>query len=254
MIPGFETPDSIGRVIFSRGQELGAGAQAFGTLPNPFAPHCKEWQRRKENGPARMLLTHKIESLFEPRFITPPETSELIESIVTATDSRRVLELGMYSGFTSLHILRALVGKENAKLVSVDCRPCHDREFFADFTQYFEHITGWTPQCLDSLKGQLFDLVFIDSDHTVEHCERERQALIEITRPGSVWIFHDVPKWTTPDNRVQPPVRDWLDKLVREGFLAGHPLQTCEQLDNLHTFGPGYAPELNPHLGIFTRL
>lgn len=239
--------DEIGSVIFSRGYGKGAA----GTYPNPYASRFREVQRRHEMAAERELLSQKIESLLEPRFITPPETSELIEALVTASDSRNILELGMYSGFTSLHILRAIVGKE-AKLTSVDCRPAHDEEFFSIFRQ-FRFINGWTPQCLDQLAGQKFDLVFIDSDHSVEHCEKERLALLNLTDPGSVWLFHDVPEWQTPSNRQWPPVRHWLNGLVISGFFYGLSLPTCEQLDCLDAWGPGYPKESNPGLGIYQR-
>lgn len=254
-IPGYETADSIGHVIFSRGQELGRGNKAYGTYPSPFEPHFKEYQRRKANSAIRADITMKIESLLEPRFITPPETAELIESIVTATDSRNILELGTYSGFTSLHILRAIVGKDKARLTSVDCDPSFDSEFFAQsgLGEHFRHIPERTPECLAKLKGEKFDLVFIDSDHAVDHCEKERLALMEITDPGSIWLFHDVPQWPTPENHQQPPVRDWLDELVANRFFFGACLPTCEQLDCLLNYGPGYPKACNPGLGVYIR-
>lgn len=241
--------DDIGQVIFSRGYGKGAA----GSTPNPYAPKCKEWARRKEFATSRKVFTSKIESLFEPRFITPPETSELIESIVTATDSRSILEVGMYSGFTSLHVLRAIVGKVGAKLTSIDCRPALDREFFAQFPDQFEFVEGWTPQIFSRLAGRKFDLVFVDSDHSVEHCEKERVELAKLTDPGSIWLFHDVPEWQTPTNRQWPPVRHWLNGLVISGFFYGNPLNTGEQLDCLAAWGPGYPKQSSPGLGIYVR-
>jgi len=254
-IPGYETPDSIGHVIFSRGQELGRGNKAYGTLPNPFAPYQAEWVRRKENKEIRQKITDKIESLFEPRFITPPETAELIESIVTCTDARQILELGTYSGFTTLHMLRAIVGKVGARVTSVDCDPSFDNEFLSQpgIGEYFEHVAERTPECLQEFQGRKFDLVFIDSDHSVEHCEAERQALMNLTDPGSIWLFHDVPQWPTPGNQKQPPVRDWLDELVASRFFFGACLPSCEQLDCRFTYGPGYPKQCNPGLGVYVR-
>ncbi len=223
-----------------------------GVYPNPFARQCVEWERRLKFAEQRAAITRKIEMLFEPRFITPPETSEVIESLVTMTEAKNVLEVGMCTGFTSLHILRALVGKPGAKLVSVDARPALDRMFFAQIPE-FEFLEGWTPQILDTLKGRIFDLVFVDSDHTVEHSEKELAALWPITRKGTVFVFHDVPEWQSPDVRVQPPIRDWLDRLVGAGTLSGYCFPTAEQLDCVATFGTGYPQQVNPHLGIYIR-
>ncbi len=239
-LPGFETDDSIGHIIFSKGQELGPGAKAIGTIPNPFYKYHTEYQRRKKVFDLRNELTVKISSLLEPRFITSPEVSELIEAIITATDSRNVLEIGTYSGFTTLHMLRAIIGKENAKVTSIDARPCHDTDFFAKpgINEHFRHITGYTPGVLDQLKGEKFDLVFIDSDHSVEHSEKEKAALMDLTQRGSIWLFHDVPEWPTPDNHKQPPIRDWLDELVASRFFFGACLPSACQLDCELNYGP----------------
>lgn len=241
--------DEVTRVMSAQ------GGYGKGISPNPYIFQEKEWERRRRLWPITLKLSHKIESLFEPRFITPPPTAEFIEALIIMTDARRVLELGMHVGFTSLHLLRALVGKEGAKLTSVDARPAHDREFFTqpDLQPWFEFLEGWTPQILETLKGQWFDLLFIDSDHSVEHSEKERMALVEITKPGSIWVFHDCPQWQTPDNPTPHPICGWLDNLVKTGFFKGMILPTCEQLDGLATWGPGYPKQCNPHLGVFIR-
>lgn len=240
-----------GEIIFNKGLPN----EALGAVPNPFIPHCKEWARRKENKETIDLITAKIESLFEPRFITPPETSELIERLITASDAHRILEVGMYSGFGSLHMLRAITGKPNALLTSIDCRPAHDREFFArpEITKNFRFIEGWTPGILSTLKGENFDMVFVDSDHTIEHNEAERKMLMEITNPGSIWLFHDLPKWNRPDNRQETEVRKWVNGLVASGFMEGLVYPTPEQLDCVRMWGRGYPRECSPHLGIFIR-
>lgn len=228
-----------------------------GITPNPYARRQKEWERRKDYSELRSILTKKIESIFEPRFITPPETSELIESIVTATDSRKVLELGMCTGFTSLHILRSIVGKDDATLFSVDSRPAHDRKFFEDslISPWFQFVEGWTPDVLDGkLRGYNFDLVFVDSDHSVVHTQKELGALWPITKKGTVFLFHDVPEWQAPNNRQPVPIRNYLFEKVKDGTFQGGILPTCEQLDCLSEWGDGYPKQCNPGLGIFVRL
>lgn len=226
-----------------------------GILPNPFSGQQKEWERRKKHAGTRQLITNKIEALFEPRFITPPETSELIEAIVTASDARQVLELGTCTGFTTLHILRALIGKEGACITSIDPRPAHDKEFWAQpqFDGQLKFIEGWTPQILETLHGQIFDLVFVDSDHSVEHTVKELGALMPITRKGTLFLFHDVPEWQSPTVQRPPPVRDYLFAKVADGTFSGVCVPTCEQLDCLDAWGPGYPYQANPHLGIFMR-
>jgi predicted O-methyltransferase YrrM len=226
-----------------------------GITPNPFVRQQAEWERRRRHFAVRKTITEKIESLFEPRFITPPETSELIESIITITDSRTILEIGVCTGFTTLHMLRAVYGKHGARIVAVEARPAHDREFWSrsEFRGCLEFMEGWTPEILESLRGSVFDLVFVDSDHSVDHTASELGALWSITRPGTIFLFHDVPEWQTPSNRVSPPVRDYLFSKVSDGTFQGIMLPSCEQMDCLDAYGPGYPMKCNPGLGIFIR-
>lgn len=242
-----------GEIVYNKGLPN----KALGAFPNPLAVHCNEFERRKKNKETIALITEKIEAIYEPRFITPPETSELIESLVTASNSQNILEVGLYSGFGTLHVLRAIVGKYGARITSIDCNPAHDRDFFArkEFEGYFNFIEGRTPECLSQFIGQRpFDMVFVDSDHSLEHNEAERKALIEITTPRSIWLFHDLPEWNVPTNQVLTDVRKWVNGLVASGFMEGLAFPTCEQADCLRTFGPGYPMECSPHLGIFRRL
>lgn len=227
-----------------------------GVVPNPYAQRQPEYLRCHENASARMAITEKIHALQEPRFITPPETSQCIEAIVTMTDARRILELGTCTGVSALHILRAIVGKIGAKLTCMECRPAHDRAFFSrpDIAPYFEFIGLKTPEGLSTLQGQVFDLVFVDSDHSVEHCELELTALWPITREGTVILFHDCPEWQSPgDSNRKGIIWQWLHEKVAQGHLRGTCLPSCEQMDCVDAWGPGYPKQCSPGLGIFVR-
>jgi len=224
----------------------------IGIHPNPYADEQPEWNRRKKFFSERSLLTKKIESLMEPRFITTPEISEMIEALIVMTDSRKILEVGMCTGFTSMHILRAIIGKKGACLVSVDARPMLDREFFSHFP-IFRFLEGWSQDVLTGLYPQDFDLVFVDSDHSLEHTQKEFEALKLITHKGTVFLFHDVPLRNRPDATEAPPVRQWLESMNKSGELTGVCIQSCQQADCLLMWGDGYPKECNPGLGIFVR-
>lgn len=226
-----------------------------GIHPNPWFEKEPEYLRRAQGAFARDIITSKIRMLFEPRFITCPATCETMEVMVTMAGCRNLLELGMHTGFGSLHLLRAIVGKEGAKLTSVDARPAHDREFFAqpEIAAHFQFVEGWTPDALSKLSGQIFDFVFVDSDHSVEHSQKELAALLPITRKGTVFCFHDVPEWQTPSHRDEPPVRQWVKGLVKQGQFDGLILPSPEQLDCREEYGEGYPPQCNPGLAVLIR-
>lgn len=244
--------DAVTKIITRNGSV----PYGVGILPNPYANQQAEWARRQATANERQRIAEKICALFEPRFITPPETSELIESIVTASDSRKILELGTCTGFTSLHILRAIIGKEGARLVSVDARPAHDAKWWAQWYPTLEFVEGWTPSVLHNSRvtpHAPYDLVFVDSDHSLEHTESELKALWEITTTGTIFLFHDLPEWQSPTQHYPVEIRKLLLDKVKQGLFHGVVMPTCEQMDCADAWGSGYPKQCNPHLGIFIR-
>lgn len=233
----------------------GAESYGKGIWPNPWVSQMAEYQRRHAQTSARDLLTRKILMLSEPRFVAGTETSELMEALITMTSATQILELGMHTGRTSLHLLRAIVGKPGAQLVSIDARPTHDKEFFAqpEIAPHFHFISGWTPQCLDQLAGRSFNFVFVDSDHSVEHTQKELGALMKITRPGTMFCFHDCPEWQTPSNRVPPPVRTYLLEMIKSGEFSGMMLPSPRQLDCEEEWNKDYPVQCSPGLAVLIR-
>lgn len=221
-----------------------------GVACNPFVVQCKEWERQRMHIDQLCRIDAKIFSLFEPRFITAPETAEAIAAIVTLTDSRSILELGTHVGFTTYHMLKAVIGKLGARIVTVDPRPAYDKEFFTEFAPILTPVEGWTPDCLNEIDGP-FQLVFVDSDHTLDHTIKEMDALMRLTVPGSIFLFHDLPEWQNPDNHTPHPTREFL---LSDNRIRGVCLPSGEQADCLATWGEGYPKQLNPGLGIFVRL
>lgn len=233
----------------------GAENYGKGIWPNPWVEKQSEWARRNPYTTMRNQLTQKLHMIFEPRFITGVETCELMEALITMIGAKQILELGMCTGFGTLHMLRAILGKEGAKVTSIDARPAHDRDFFrqAGIGEYFEFIEGWTPNALDQLQGRTFNFVFVDSDHSVEHTQKELEALKPITHIGSMICFHDCPEWKTPSQRFSPPVREYLQSLIASGEFSGMMLPSPNQLDCEEEYGNGYDSRCNPGLAVLIR-
>jgi predicted O-methyltransferase YrrM len=226
-----------------------------GIWPNPWTQHIEEYKRRSANNSTRHMLTRKIMMLTEPRFITGSETSELLESLSTMIDARNILEIGMHTGRTTLHLLRSIVGKENAKVISIDARPTHDQDFFShpSISPFFQFIKGWTPECFSILAGKIFDLVFVDSDHSLEHTKKEVEALKPLIRTGSIVAFHDCPEWRTPTNKDEYPVRIYLKSLIEAKEFRGIMLPSPRQLDCQEEWGKDYPIESSPGMAILVR-
>ena len=219
-------------------------------IPNPFI--SDESRRRLLHQETIALIDQEIHQLYEQKFITPDHTSEFIAALITMSDARHILELGTYSGYTTLHMIRSILGKEGGKVVSIDCRPAHDREFFTrpEIAPWFEFIQKVTPECLRDLP-YMFDLVFIDSDHSVAHTEMELVALKSITKSGSILLFHDVPyRQYGLHDTTRGFIYEWLQEKVAAGILKGLVLPTAPQDDvtRVHGFD---SPLIRPNLGVF---
>lgn len=233
----------------------GAEHYGRGIWPNPYYSQMPVHGRRERMRTVIDLITHKIAMLSEPRFHTGSETSELMESLIAMTSATQILELGTHTGRSTLHFLRSIVGIEGAKVVSIDARPTHDREFFAtpQIAKHFEFIQGWTPDTLAQLHGRVFDFVFVDSAHDLAHTQREVAGLQPIIRPGTTICLHDVPLWRTPSIREEPEVRVWLRGLIRSGEYDGMMLPSPRQLDCIEEYGEQYPIECSPGLAVLIR-
>lgn len=233
----------------------GAENYGKGCWPNPYYIQMECHRRVESNQATIAKLTHKIAMLSEPRFHTSSETSELMESLITMVSAKNILELGTHTGRSTLHFLRAIVGVDGAKVVSIDARPTHDREFFAqpDIAKHFEFIEGWTPQTLNQLHGRQFDFVFVDSAHDIQHTAEEVAGLWPITHAGTMFCFHDVPEWQTMGHRTPPPVRDWLLEQIKSGKFTGIMLPSPRQLDCIEEYGADYDTKCSPGLAVLIR-
>lgn len=202
-------------------------------MENPVVvPH---WKRFRKESDQRTILTRRIQGYHEDRFVTPAHTCEFIESLIVMAECKKILELGTYTGFCAMHMLRAIAGIPEATVTSIDARPAHDREWFSQFPQ-FRFVEGWTPGVLDRLRGDVFDLVFTDSNHSTEHTEKEINTLMALTRNRSIFLFHDC--------GFDTPMYPWLRGYCQEKGMEGAIFPT----------GPELGSGSQSNLGVFIRI
>lgn len=211
------------------------------------------YSRKKEFADVFAKIQDKIENLFDWRYVTYPEEAELIEAVIRNSDARNILELGMFTGFATLHMIRAVYPA--GKVVSIGVHVEHAADWFgqADIARCFEFIQGRTPEILSQLAGRIFDLVFIDSDHSPEHCEKEVAGLMPLTRKDTIFMFHDLPRIQHPAATEDCAIRKWANSLVSRGQFNGVILPSVYRIDCARAFGENYNRDLNPHMGIFIR-
>jgi predicted O-methyltransferase YrrM len=142
---------------------------------------------------------------------TEPWVSRLVGDLVVATGARTVLETGTFTGATSAYLYDALqrLGRGELYLCELD-------EVRADATKTRLRLEQQDDLVVvHSLIGdvlpilaacpRMFDLAFVDDDHTKVHVHRELMALIPKMNKGGVILLHDV--WGSCD--LQSVVRSF---------------------------------------------
>lgn len=221
---------------------------------NPFATQITAYARRKEHAAVFAEIQRQIEKMFYPHFISYPEDAETIEALIRLSMAKRVLEVGMFTGFTTLHMIRGVY--PDGMVVAIDNQKVYPSFFTRpEISQCFRFLLGDTHQVLADMAGSdAFDLVYVDSQHDLAHTERERELLWPITRPGTVFVFHDCPPQHQPhDPPESGQIWHYLYGLVNKGLFRGGIFPSADRMDVRETFGPEYRREILPHLGIFIR-
>jgi caffeoyl-CoA O-methyltransferase len=105
-------------------------------------------------------------SLRSPQMLTGTIEGRLLEMLVWASGARRVLELGTYSGYSSLSMAAALPEDGHIDTCEIEEQHAEVARRYIDQSPYADRITvhlGPALETIDRLEGD-FDLVFIDAD------------------------------------------------------------------------------------------
>jgi predicted O-methyltransferase YrrM len=102
-----------------------------------------------------------------PTIQVPPDLGRLLRLLIVQTRARKVLEIGTLFGYSSILMARAM--PDDGTLVTLEVNSRHadlaqqnlERAGVADRVTI---VRGPAAQSLESLRGQIFDFVFIDAD------------------------------------------------------------------------------------------
>jgi predicted O-methyltransferase YrrM len=112
-------------------------------------------------------------------------------SIALGSKSKKILELGVRNGKTTLPLL--LAAKINGgKVISIDI---NDTRFTPpdDLKDYLEFVKMDALQYLkDVNKEEPFDLIFVDDWHSYQHVKKELEYIDQMVSPRSIVLLHDL--------------------------------------------------------------
>ncbi len=123
------------------------------------------------------------------------EVGYFLASLIRLTKAQTVLEVGVFEGYTSVEMIKALPPR--SMYVGIDIKDFikpDNKQVFRDAGKegkIIEFILGNSTTEMPKLQKNHFDLVFIDGNHEFEHVLKEfKIAETLITRTGII-AFHD---------------------------------------------------------------
>lgn len=168
--------------------------------------------------------THKTMAM--PQMLVGPLEGAFLKMMVQLVQAKRVLEIGMFTGYSALSMAEALPQDGSILTCEVDHHSATvARKFFAQSPhgQKIDIRMGPALQTISELPGP-YDLVFIDADK-VNYVNYYRRAL-ELLSPTGVMLIDNV-LWSG-DVLIQPPPDDataMIQELNR--LVAGDPRVTA---------------------------
>jgi predicted O-methyltransferase YrrM len=131
--------------------EIDAYAEAHTTPPEPLLADLAEETRATLDSP--QMLTGIVEGRF-------------LEQLVFALQARRVLELGTYSGYSSLSMAAGLPEGGHIDTCEVEPKHAEVAQRYIDRSPYRDRITIHLGPALETIErlGGEWDFVFIDAD------------------------------------------------------------------------------------------
>ncbi len=142
----------------------------------------------------RELEAYTIGHCAQPQMMTGPLEGALLRFLVELTGARRILEIGMFTGYSALTMAEAL--PEDGAIVSCDVNPettAIARSFF-DRSVHGRKIDVRLGPALETMAtlpaGLVFDLVFIDADK--ENYISYYEAALPRLRSGGLIVADNV--------------------------------------------------------------
>jgi caffeoyl-CoA O-methyltransferase len=131
--------------------EIDAYAEAHTTPPEPLLADLAEETRATLDSP--QMLTGTVEGRF-------------LEQLVFVLQARRVLELGTYSGYSSLSMAAGLPEDGHIDTCEVEPKHAEVAQRYIDRSPYRDRITIHLGPALETIErlGGEWDFVFIDAD------------------------------------------------------------------------------------------
>ncbi len=157
-------------------------------LPKEIEDYCRR-HSQDELEIYRELTAETYESCQIPQMLSGPMVGAILQFFVRLTQARRVLEVGMFTGYSALKMAEAL--DRSGELLTCEIDPSHisiAKNYFQK-VPWGKRITVLEGTALESLANlePSFDLVFIDADK-INYLNYYKRA-VELIRSGGIIVL-----------------------------------------------------------------
>jgi predicted O-methyltransferase YrrM len=120
------------------------------------------------------------------------ECGAFMASIIKMSKYMTVLEIGVFEGETTQHLIKALPkGGQYVGIDINDYRTAATKLYMAEGGKSIDFILGNSLEELNNLPKNHFDLIFVDGDHSFEHVIQEFKLVEKLVARGGVIVYHD---------------------------------------------------------------
>jgi SAM-dependent methyltransferase len=142
---------------------------------------------------------------------SPLDDLVALTKIAAVTRPRRVLEVGSFQGHAALML--AANTPDTTRITAVDILEDHGAVYRGSaLAERIDRHVGTIETLPDR---DPYDLVFVDADHRQEEVDRDTRAVLELSHPATVVVWHDYrdTHWGNRINRVPEVLGEWEQRL-----------------------------------------
>lgn len=146
-------------------------------------------------------------------------------SLVVGTGAKRIMELGVRTGNTTLPFICAAM-QTGGMVESIDCDPTdfvcpNDAKMYWKF--YQRDALEWLESKVQ--EKQRYDIIYVDDWHAYDHVKKELELIDKLVDSNSIVLLHDLMY-----SNAQPDYRSVMDP-ADDQWAKGGPYRAVSELD-----------------------
>lgn len=148
-----------------------------------------------------MTFKEALQSIEGHLWTSEKETAEFLASLITLTDSKVVVETGVFKGQTSIHLIDAL--SKGGNYTGIDIEDLREKGVIKYMGERgnAKFIKESSLTALKGIADRSVDLIFMDSNHEPDYVEKEFKTCERVIKQNGIIAMHDT--WL-------PGVQDWI--------------------------------------------